>query len=224
VTKRSLVRLVIGLLLYPGLLFGTAGTWAWPEAWAFLFIHGAATWWLMTWLRRYDPALLAERLKGMIQEGQPLWDRVLLVAFSVSWLLWLAVPGMDVRFAWSRVPIGLELLGGGLLLLGWWGIIATHRANTFLAPVVRIQRERDHRVIDTGPYAIVRHPMYAAFLAWTPGSALLLGSWVALALTPLVVLPLIVRTALEDAVLARELDGYEAYRERVRYRLVPGVW
>ena len=221
---RSVIRLILGLLLYPGLLFGPAGTLAWPEGWVFLAIHGGLTWWLMLWLKRHDPALLAERLKGMIQPGQPLWDRALLLVFAALWLGWLTVPGFDQRHGWSDVPLWLQGVGGLLLLLGWWGIIATHQVNTFLAPVVRIQVERGQHVVDTGPYAIVRHPMYAALVPFTLGSALLLDSWVATALAPLVTLPLLIRTVLEDNTLARELPGYEEYRARVRYRLVPGLW
>ena len=223
-SKRTGLRILLASLLYPALLFGAAGTLAWGEGWAFLAVQALATWWLMAWLGRHDPALRAERLKGLFQPGQPLWDRVLMACFALLWLAWLVLAGLDARFGWSALPVWLEAVGGGLLVTGWWGIFLTHRENTFLAPVVRIQTERAHRVIDSGPYALVRHPMYAAFLLWLPGAALLLGSWAALAASAVVVLPLVIRTELEDRMLARELAGYEAYRARVRYRLVPGLW
>lgn len=223
-SARTRLRILLGSLLYPALLFIPAGTLAWSEGWVFLGVLGGMTVGIALWLKRHDPALLAERMKGIFQPGQPTWDRVLMFGFAVLWLAWLVLAGLDVRFGWSAVPVWLEVAGGLLMVLGSWWMFAVHRANTWLASVVRIQSERDHQVVDTGPYAVVRHPMYAAFLLWTPGAALLLGSWVALALSPLIVLPLVVRTALEDATLARELAGYDEYRRRVRYRLVPGIW
>lgn len=222
---RTALRALLMATLYPGLLFGSAGTLRWVEGWVFLALQAALSGYLMYWLGRHDPALRAERLRGGFHPDQPRWDRVLVSWFALAWLLWLCVPGLDaVRYGPSGVLLGAQLAGGALHLLGWWGLFAVHRANTFLAPVVRIQRERGQRVIDTGPYAVVRHPMYAAFFAWIPGAGLLLGSWWAVALAPAVILPLVVRTWFEDECLARELPGYAAYRTRVRYRLLPGVW
>jgi protein-S-isoprenylcysteine O-methyltransferase Ste14 len=222
---RSIFRGILGTLMYPAILFGTAGTWRWIEGWVFIAILYSSTVVLLVWLKRHDPALLAERMKGLFQPGQPLWDRVILGLFSALWLAWISVPGLDaVRYHTSDVSVALKIVGGAANVLGWLGIFWVHRANTFLAPVVRIQTEREQRVIDHGPYALVRHPMYAAFILWLPGAGLLLGSWWATALSPALILLLVVRTALEDACLARELSGYEAYQQRVRYRLIPGLW
>lgn len=224
-SARKVIRGVLGSLLYPAVLFGTAGTLAWVEGWIFLAVTGGMTIALFRWLAQHDPALLAERQKGLWQPGQPTWDRVILILFSLSWFAWLALPGLDaVRFAWSHVPLAVKLAGGVAYVLGWMGIVWTHRANTYLAPVVRVQTERDHQVIDTGPYAIVRHPMYAAFLLWMPGASLLLGSLYATAASLVPMALLGVRTYLEDECLARDLPGYAEYRTRVRHRLIPGIW
>ncbi len=207
------------------LLFGGAGTLRWPWAWAFLalFFGGAVL--ITQALARSDPALLAERARPPIQKGQPTWDRIIMAAFMALFLAWLALIGLDaVRFGWSVVPLGLRLLGAAGLLVFWWICHRTLQANTFLIPVVRIQSERGHRVVTTGPYAVVRHPLYAAALILFPSTALMLGSWAGMAGGVILAGLLVLRTALEDRELRRRLDGYSDYAERVRYRLVPLLW
>jgi len=133
--------------------------------------------------------------------------------------------GLDaVRFGWSAMPAWVQWLGAALLLLSYWAMGLVFRENTFLAPVVRIQTEREHKVISTGPYAVVRHPLYAAALAWLAGTALMLGSWWGLVACLAFAVILVTRTALEDRELHRGLPGYPDYAGRVRYRLVPFVW
>ncbi|WP_020204209.1 MULTISPECIES: methyltransferase family protein [Cupriavidus] len=212
-------------LVFAALLFGAAGTLAWPAGWAYLalFFGGAV---VVTWrMARYDPALLAERLKPPVQRGQPLWDRVFMVAVGVAWCAWLALMGLDAgRYRWSVMPAWLQGAGAVLLVLSYAAIDRVCRENTFLAPVVRIQSERGHRVVSSGPYALVRHPLYAAVLVFLPANALLLGSWWGVAGSLLLAAGIVFRTAMEDRELLRGLDGYAAYAARVRYRLVPRVW
>jgi protein-S-isoprenylcysteine O-methyltransferase Ste14 len=137
---------------------------------------------------------------------------------------WLVVMGLDRRFGWSSVPLPLSV-GGALIDLGCWLMMElVFRANTFLAPVVKIQRERGHAVVSGGPYAIIRHPMYTAEIAYFFASALLLGSWWGLIGAASLTIVLGVRVPLEEEVLQRSLEGYRDYMARVRYRLVPGVW
>lgn len=219
------MRIVFGVLAYSGLLFGSAGTLAWPEAWIFLVSLFVGVFAGGLWLKRHDPALFAERTKPLFQKGQPVWDRVILVLFASAWLGWFVVPGLDaVRYGWSHVPFAVQIMGGVLYLFGFAGIMWTMKANTFLAPVVRILSERGHQVVDTGPYAIVRHPMYVSVFLWMPGASLLLGSWWGTLFCAVPIGLLTVRTALEDRMLQRDLAGYADYARRVRYRLVPGVW
>jgi len=122
------------------------------------------------------------------------------------------------------VPLWLQVVGALAIALGLYVFHAVMLANTFASPVVKIQTERKHQVVSTGPYALVRHPMYAGVIPMTVGTALLLGSWVALAWSLAVIAVLAIRAVLEEATLASELEGYEAYAARVRYRLIPGVW
>jgi protein-S-isoprenylcysteine O-methyltransferase Ste14 len=133
--------------------------------------------------------------------------------------------GLDtVRFGWSAMPAWLRWIGGGGFIFAFWMIYRVFQENTFLAPVVKIQRERGQQVISTGPYAIVRHPLYAAALLLILSTALLLGSWYGLTASAVLASGLAFRTVMEERELRRGLEGYAAYARRVRYRLVPFVW
>jgi protein-S-isoprenylcysteine O-methyltransferase Ste14 len=222
---RLLHTMALEALLFAVLLFGAAGTLCWPAAWAYLAVFfGGGTWAALVLLRR-DPALLAERMKSPFQSGQPFWDKIFLLSMIVGWCAWLVLIGLDaVRFRWSAMPVWLQWAGGALLLLSFWMIARVFLANTFLAPVVRIQTERAHRVISTGPYAIVRHPLYAAALVFLPANALVLGSWWGVAASLVLAGGIVYRTVMEERELMRGLDGYPQYAARVRYRLIPGVW
>ena len=139
-------------------------------------------------------------------------------------IVWIPLPGLDYRYGWSNMPLILEISGFVALLPSLYIIARILQENTFLSPVVRIQKERGHKVIDTGPYKYVRHPMYAVgvimFIAWP----LALGSWITLLLAPLWILIIVIRTYFEDKTLFKELDGYVDYTNRVKYRIIPGVW
>jgi len=222
--KLGLILALEGLF-FAALLFGAAGTLRWPAGWAYmiLFFGGAVCISLM--LLRHDPALLAERLKSPFQKGQPVWDKILILPLMLGWCAWMVLMGLDaVRFRWSVMPVWLQCVGGALIVLSFWMIARIYRENPFLAAVVRIQTERGHVVISTGPYAIVRHPLYASMLILLPANALLLGSWYGFAASFVLCGTLIFRTAMEDRELQRGLAGYSAYAVPVRYRLIPGIW
>jgi protein-S-isoprenylcysteine O-methyltransferase Ste14 len=219
------ISLVVEVILFAALLFGGAGTWRWPEAWLFLFLFAAGASAQCLWLARHDPALLAERMKMRRQKEQPFWDRIFLLLLVPLFFIWLGVMGLDsVRFHLVRLPLWLEALGLVGTLLSFWGLFAVFRTNTFLAPVVKIQAERGQRVIDTGPYALVRHPMYAFAGLYLLATALLLGSVFGLVAGLLLTGAFAVRIPLEERVLLAGLAGYDDYRRRVRWRLLPGVW
>jgi protein-S-isoprenylcysteine O-methyltransferase Ste14 len=219
------LALAIEAVIFAALLFGGAGTIFWPAGWAYLslFFFGAVR--ISLWLAREDPALLAERMKPPIRKGQPVWDKIFLLTMGVAWCGWLVLMGLDaVRFHWSAMPLWLQFAGGGLMVISYRMIVRVFRENPFLAPVVKIQSERGQRVISTGPYAIVRHPLYASMLIFLPANALLLGSWYGLAAL-LVFLPgFVFRTVMEDRELMHALPGYKEYAARIRYRLIPFVW
>jgi protein-S-isoprenylcysteine O-methyltransferase Ste14 len=207
------------------LLFYPAGNWHWPHAWVLLAIFALGSAGFGAWLVRRDPALLASRLGPLLQRGQPLWDKVFLLTFVLIWSAWLALMAVDAqRWHTSDLPLWLNVVGGTLLVVGFFATVLVFRENSFAAPVIRVQSERGQRVIDTGPYAVVRHPMYAAAILYLIGIPLLLGSWLGLMLVPLMIAGMAPRAVFEERLLRRELQGYDDYTTRVRYRLIPGVW
>ena len=207
------------------LLFASAGTWRWPEGWVYLAELGVIGTAVGVWLAQYDPELLTERMSGIFARSQRSWDRILMSVFVVLWIGSLVLSALDAaRFHWSQVPIWLQAAGAVLVALSYYVFYLTFRENSYAAPTVKIQSERGHRVVSTGPYAMVRHPMYAGAVAFFIGTPLLLGSWWGLAVAPALIVLLSVRALLEERTLADELPGYRDYAARVRYRLVPGIW
>jgi protein-S-isoprenylcysteine O-methyltransferase Ste14 len=202
-----------------------AGDWTWAQGWAFIAIFVVASIVFSLWLARRDPALLASRLQ-VVQQGQSVWDKLFLAVFILIWFGWLVFMGLDaVRWQLaSPVPLAVNVLGGALMVAGFIATALVLRENSFAAPVVRIQEERGQRVIDTGPYAIVRHPMYASAVPYLVGIPLLLGSWWGLLIVPVFMTGIAIRAVFEERLLARDLPGYADYRTRVRWRIVPGVW
>ncbi|MGA9796644.1 MAG: isoprenylcysteine carboxylmethyltransferase family protein [Rhizomicrobium sp.] len=207
------------------LLFGPAQTLHWPQAWVFLTIFAAGAAFMGAFLIRRDPGLLSARLNSRLAQGQPLWDRIFMLGAVAGWCAWLALMALDAkRLHPSQMPVGVEVAGALLVIAGFAAVMPVFAANTFAAPVVRVQNEREQRVIDTGPYAYVRHPMYAAAMLYLVGMPLLLGSWYGLIGTALLAVTIAVRAVFEERELKRELPGYTEYTTRVRWRVIPGVW
>lgn len=208
-----------------GLLFGSAGTFRWLGGWLFMAEMTFGSLATVLWLRRRDPGLLKERMSGPFQKGQVFWDKLFMAAMIFVWYGWLVLMALDAkRWALSHVPLAVIALGALLIPLGFAGVLWTFRENSFAAPVIKIQDERGQKVIDTGPYALVRHPMYAGAFLYMLGTPLVLGSWIGLAVLPLIVAFLIVRIFIEERTLQQGLAGYDDYMARVRWRLIPGVW
>jgi len=223
--RRLIWQSAVWFACMAALLFIPAGTADWPAAWIYLAEMGLATLVITAWLARYNPALLAERMSPLIQRDQKKWDKLLMIVLIVLWCAWFMLMGLDaVRYGWSAVPPWAQALGALAILVAMYIFFLTVRVNSFAAPVVKIQTERGHKVVSDGPYAIVRHPMYAGALLLFAGTPLLLGSWWGLALAPVITVLLAARAVLEERTLARELDGYAEYAARVRYRLIPLVW
>jgi protein-S-isoprenylcysteine O-methyltransferase Ste14 len=205
------------------LLFWPAGTPRWPLGWLFLAVFAAATVTATFVLLRLNPVIFAARSR--VQEGTKTWDRTLLAVLMPLLVAILPVAGLDAgRFHWLPAPpwavvLGYALLIAGIALFSW-----AQAVNRFFEPGVRIQSERGHRVIDTGPYVYVRHPGYVGATAMFFGMALSLGSLVALVPAAATTALLVLRTAWEDETLRKELPGYAEFAAKTRYRLLPGVW
>jgi protein-S-isoprenylcysteine O-methyltransferase Ste14 len=176
------------------------------------------------WLAKTDPALLAERMRPMMQDAQPAADKKFMLVFGAAALVWFAAIGLDKRFDASDVPTALQALGLAMLVASTATIMWVMRENSFAAPVIKVQAERGHRVIDTGPYALVRHPMYSGTVLFFFGVPLLLGSWWGVIVAPLFVGLFAIRAGIEERALLEGLPGYAAYTAKVRYRLAPGIW
>lgn len=212
---------IFSVALVALMLFAAAGRWDWALGWVHVAVYAAS---VAAQVMFVSPALLAERAR--LRPGTPRWDVVLTTTAVVFLPMagWV-VAGLDARWGWSgAVPLWVVVGGVGLMLAGWALVIWAMASNAFFSATVRIQHERGHTVIDAGPYAWVRHPGYVGTVIFQLAAPLTLGSWWALIPNVAAVLLLVVRTALEDATLHRDLPGYAEYAQRVRYRLVPGVW
>jgi protein-S-isoprenylcysteine O-methyltransferase Ste14 len=206
-------------------LFLPAGTVAWPTGWVYVavsLILGIA---MTAWLVRHDPELLAERLTGLRRAGQKKWDKIFVAIIIVGFFSWLALMGLDAaRFHWSHMSILLQAIGSIFFLVSYYGFYLTFRENPYLSPAVRIQKERGQKVVSTGPYRYVRHPMYAAFVLYIFGTALMLGSWLGVVSGLLLIIVIARRAVLEERTLRQELPGYDEYMAKVHHRLIPGIW
>lgn len=219
---RAWLSLVILAFCMGLVLFACAGTAAYWQGWVYLSIFMGASTVITVYLMRRDPALLERRMSGgPTAEKRPAQKLIMLFA-SLAFIALLVVPSLDYRFRLSKAPTGMVVLGDILVVLGFYFIFVVYRANTFTSATIEVAK--DQIVIDTGPYAIVRHPMYASALIYLVGTPLALGSyWGFVALAAM--LPALVwRLSDEESLLAADLSGYVDYQKRVRYRLLPFVW
>jgi protein-S-isoprenylcysteine O-methyltransferase Ste14 len=174
------------------------------------------------WLIRHDPALLERRMRGGPFAERERSQKIIMTITSLGFLGLLVVPGLDRRFGWSQMPNAVAILGDLLLLAGWGGILAVFRANSYAAATIQVAQGQT--VISTGPYGIVRHPMYAAALLMLLGIPIALGSWWGVLVWAAVLPALAWRLIDEERVLVRDLGGYADYQRKVPWRLIPHVW
>lgn len=218
-----IVQVLVSVSIIGALLFLSAGRLDW--LWAWLFLAGWLIFLLVSGVLmiRKGPDLLNER--GRWADNIKGWDKVLMTIYSLVLFTMPVIAGLDaVRFGWSAMPLALHMVGfvGFIpaMVMSLWAI----SANAYLATYVRIQDDRGHQVVTTGPYRYVRHPMYVGTILWGLCIPLFLGSWWALIPGGLIAAIFVIRTVLEDKTLREELPGYTEYAERVRYRLLLGVW
>jgi len=226
--KRGVVswiaKAVGGLVFFALLLFLCAGRWDWVWAWVFLALFLVASIVNVLILIPTNPALLADRSRGI--RGGKGWDQWI-ASFAAGLLPMAAwvIAALDVRNGWSpHMSLALHVGGTVFFALGWALLLWATASNAFFSTTVRIQEERGHTVQTGGPYRFVRHPGYVGYITAALATALALGSLWALVPAGLGMCAFVVRTALEDRTLQEELDGYKEYAQRVRYRLLPGIW
>lgn len=215
----GLANLVVVLALF---LFAPAGTVRWVQGWVLLGLFAASSLAITVYLARKDPALLQRRVQaGPIAEKERS-QKIIQGLAGISFLSMIVVPALDRRLGWSQAPLPVVVLGDALVLVGFFVVFLVFRENTFTSSVIEVAAEQ--RVIDSGPYAVVRHPMYAGALVLVAGIPLALGSLVGLAaLVPFTAI-IVWRLLDEERFLVAHLRGYAAYRQRNRWRLIPGVW
>lgn len=214
------------LLIFPAILFLLAGDWRWIEAWVYSVIFLLMSFGTLVYLYFHDPALLKERFGSPVQQTQKPWDKVLLLLFFVEFIVWFAIMPLDARrFGWSPpFPLWIRAAGGFLQIVATYFVFEALRENTFAAPVVKMQKERGQKVISTGLYGIVRHPMYSGATLLFIAGPLLLGSLVGLALGLVLIITIGARAVGEEAMLKAELEGYRDYMHKVKWRMIPFVF
>ena len=216
---QAVVRLLTGILVLVLLLFLPAGTWNYWQAWVYLGVILIPMLFAGAYLLKYAPDLLERRIRARERESA---QKGIVALFVVCFLVMFALPGLDQRFGWSHVPTAIVIAANVIVLAGYAIFFLTMRENRYAARVVEV--DQGQTVISSGPYGIVRHPMYVGIILFYVFSPLALGSWWAI-LPALLIIPLLVlRIRNEEAVLLRDLPGYAAYKQQVKYRLLPGVW
>jgi protein-S-isoprenylcysteine O-methyltransferase Ste14 len=222
-TRQSILSAVALLAFLAVGLFLPAGEIGWVKGWLLLLFFVILTVPSVVYLRRTNPDIFVARSK--IHEGTKDWDKALVAILLLSFAAEFPIAAFDAgRFHWSSVPLWLIVVGYALLSAGYVVSVWAYRVNKFAEPGVRIQRDRGQKVIDSGPYALVRHPVYVGGFLMAVGIPLALGSFWALVPAAIGGLTIAVRIVWEERTLREELEGYTEYAGRVRYRLFPGIW
>jgi protein-S-isoprenylcysteine O-methyltransferase Ste14 len=220
---KTTIKVIISIIVLLLLLFGSAGTIYWMEAWILLILYFINVIGFFIWLKKNNPELLKERTSRR-SEGK-WWDQIILTIYTILLMFMLVICGIDaVRFHWSNLPLILKIIGFIGYITSAIIISLTIKENAYLSAVVRIQKDRSQQVVKTGPYKYVRHPMYSGIILGILFIPFALGSFIALIFSGLIIILFIIRTYLEDKTLQNELPGYKEYIKEVRYRLVPGLW
>ncbi len=224
IPREKLIRLTISrylmaMLFLGALFFLTAGTFNYWEAWVYLGIIFIPMLFVMIYLIRYDPELLERRMQMRERRGE---QKLIIKLAILVMALAFVIPGLDHRWGWSNTPVLVVLAAGLLVLVGYGIVFLVFRENRYAARTVTVDEEQ--KVISSGPYALVRHPMYVGMLLMYIFSPLALGSYWAV-LPALILIPIIVaRIVNEEMVLKQDLVGYTDYMQKTRYRLIPGIW
>lgn len=216
------IKFILMYIILALALFLPAWTIFWLQGWIYIIIMIIFSTTYITYLKKKDPELLNARAKTKATES---WDKKIGFFAGIFIIAMYILPGFDtVRFHWSHVPFIVNIIGFIGMTLSLILFFLVNRENTYLSRIVEIQEERGHRVITTGPYKIVRHPMYFAVIVLYICHCLALGSLYALIPCTGVIITIIIRTSYEDKKLLEQLEGYKEYAQKTRYRLIPGIW
>ncbi len=219
ILKLAISRFIMALLIMGVMFFLPAGTFNYWEAWIYLLVISVPLVFTVRYLYKRDPELLKRRMRTRETQKTQKWVIALSLFFFVPAFI---LPGFDKRFGWSNVPSAVVIIADVMVLLGYLIVSFVFRANTYASRVVEV--EKGQKVISTGPYAVVRHPMYSGVTIYYTFSPLALGSHWAV-LPALLMIPLLVfRIKGEEQELAANLPGYKEYMAKTKYRLVPGIW
>jgi protein-S-isoprenylcysteine O-methyltransferase Ste14 len=220
--KKALGGLLGLFVAMVALLFTPAGTFGYWQAWAFLAVFFVPALAITLYLMKNDPKLLEKRLRAGPTAEKEKGQKVIQAITAIGFIAMLVVPALDHRFGWSSVPFFVSIAGDVLVALGFLVIFLVYKENPFASATIEISQEQ--RVISTGLYALVRHPMYMGGLLLFAGMCLSLGSLWGLLVLILITPALIWRLLDEEEFLAKNLPGYSEYRNRVKYRLIPSIW
>ncbi|HEY7293263.1 MAG TPA: isoprenylcysteine carboxylmethyltransferase family protein [Vicinamibacterales bacterium] len=215
----ALVVLALAMAL---VLFVPAGSVRYWQAWIYLAVFLAASGLTTLDLMTRDPALLERRMRGGPTAERERTQQIVMLFASLSFVALLVVPALDYRYGWTTVPVFLVVIGNVLVAVGFYLIVLVYRENTFTAATIQVTAGQT--VVSTGPYAVVRHPMYASAFVYLIGTPLALGSYAGFIPLAVMMVCIVVRLLDEERLLSRDLPGYDEYRSRVRYRLLPNVW
>ncbi len=223
--NKWIFQAALGVIGYGAIIFLAAGTLRWLWGWALLIVLTAVMAAHPILLIPINPELLAERQKGMLDEGVKQWDKWITTSSGAMMVVTWVVAGLDWRFGWGRgMATAVHLVGLLFNIAGHALFMWAMTANAFFAEGVRIQTERGHTVVSSGPYRFVRHPGYAGAIIAQLATPFLLGSLWSLLPAALLGVLFTLRTALEDRTLQAELPGYTDYTQQTHYRLLPGIW
>jgi len=220
---KTIIKLLLFILILEGVFYLTSGKIDWVMGWILIGTYLFCLAINALVLLKTNPELLAERTQYQFHHIG--WDKKVVTGLGIFWAIGFILPGLDYRYGWSpEIDFAPRIIALLIMMLGNFIFLWAMSVNKFFTHAVCIQKEMGHTAITTGPYRYVRHPGYVGWILTNIAPAVILGSLWALIPMGLAAFMMIVRTALEDRMLRRELEGYEEYAARVRYRLLPGVW
>jgi len=224
-SKIKLFLTFVYVLIFPVVLLFISGNWLWLEGWIFSIWFLGLCYLVLIYLYRYDPALLEERYRQPGSGKEKRWDKYFVYILFVSFVIWFVIMPLDAqRFAWTtNFPVWLKSVGLIFLIGSAFFLFRSYRDNSFVSPLVRIQSERGQKVVSTGVYGFVRHPMYLGGILLFLGAPLLLGSVYGVIIGIFLSILFLIRITGEEKMLVEELDGYVDYKKKVKYRLIPYI-